>query len=110
MRAYGVTWLVLMWPVLAMACVAQAPTSPSTTFRSQLDDDWRYWMAQYPELATQFGVPGHNDRWTDYSAAAIDARAKYLRESLTRLSTVARAQLDAADQLNYDLYKELLET
>ena len=54
--------------------------------RAQLDDDWKYWMAQYPEIATAFGYPGQNARWTDYSQAAIDARAAYLKRSLQRCS------------------------
>src|SRR6185369_8691692 len=110
MRAHGVTLLVLLWPLLIMACVAHAPTSPAAAFRAQLDEDWSYWMAQYPELATQFGVPGHNARWTDYSPSSIDARADYLKKSLDRLSTLNRTGLEPADQLDYDLYRDLLDS
>src|SRR5262249_33996275 len=74
------------------------------------EEDWQYWISQHPELATQFGVPGHNGRWTDYSFGAIDARNDYLRSSLTRLQSVDRATLTPADQLNYDLYRELLDS
>ena len=63
-----------------------------------------------PEIATAFGYPGQNARWTDYSPAAIDARADYLKESVSRLSAIDRASLDANDQLNYDLYRDLLDT
>jgi len=110
MRVHGVTWLILLGPLLIMACVAQAPTSPATAFRTQLEEDWNYWMAQYPELATQFGVPGHNARWTDYSRPAIDARADYLTKSLARLTSGDRARLEPSDQLNYDLYQDLLDS
>jgi uncharacterized protein (DUF885 family) len=75
----------------------------------QFDRDWQYWMAQYPEVAASFGVPGGEGRWTDYSRDAITARATYVRESLDRLKFVERATLGESDQLNYDLYRQMLE-
>ena len=49
-------------------------------FRAQLDEDWKYWMAEYPELATAYGYPGQNSRWTDYSKAAIDSARRLSQE------------------------------
>jgi uncharacterized protein (DUF885 family) len=97
-------------PLLAAACVAQAPASPAASFHAQLDDDWKYWMGQYPELATQVGYPGQNAHWTDYSPAAVDARAAYLTRSAARLASLDRAAFDQEDRLNYDLYRDLLDT
>jgi uncharacterized protein (DUF885 family) len=77
---------------------------------AQLDEDWKYWMTQYPETATSIGYPGQNARWTDYSPSANDARAAYLKTSADRLGAVDRAPLSAGDQLNYDLYRDLLHT
>jgi uncharacterized protein (DUF885 family) len=99
--------------LLAIGCAAQSPNSnkgSGNPLRAQLDEDWKYWMTQYPELATAYGYPGHNMRWTDYSQAAIDARADYLRKSSERLNQINRAQLNGEEQLNYDLYRDLLET
>ncbi|HUL72876.1 MAG TPA: DUF885 domain-containing protein [Vicinamibacterales bacterium] len=95
---------------LMTSCVAQAPSGPNPSFHAQLDEDWKYWMTQYPEMATTVGYPGQNAKWTDYSDGAIAARAEYLRRSLDRLKATARASLDAGDQLNYDLYLDLLQT
>jgi uncharacterized protein (DUF885 family) len=67
-------------------------------------------MTQYPEFATIAGYPGQNARWTDYSQTAIDARTAYLRTSLERLSATARDRLAPDQQLNYDLYRDLLQT
>ena len=53
--------------------MAQAPTEPSESFKTQLAEDWTYWMTQYPETATSLGFPGLDARWTDYSRPAIDA-------------------------------------
>ena len=49
-------------------------------------------------------------RWTDYSRAAIDARMDYLKKSADRLRGMDRAMLDGQEQVNYDLYRDLLET
>ena len=96
---------------LALAC-ARKDASPATraAFRAQLDDEWKFWMEQYPEAATQVGYPGQNARWTDYSQAAIDGREAYLKKSLERLRGVNRDHLEPHDQLNYDLYRDLLQT
>ena len=99
--------------LLAIGCAAQSPNSNNRAedaLRAQLDEDWRYWMTQYPELATAYGYPGQNMRWTDYSQPAIGARADYLKKSLDRLKEIDRAQLSAEQQVNYDLYRDLLDT
>ncbi len=96
---------------LTFAC-ARKDESPATraAFKAQLDEEWKFWMEQYPEAATQLGYPGQNARWTDYSQAAIDGREAYLKKSLERLRGVNRDHLEPHDQLNYDLYRDLLQT
>src|SRR5262245_44363379 len=89
---------------LTIACAVQAPRRASDRVRAQLDDDWKYWMTEYPETATAFGFPGQDARWTDYTSAAIERRAQYLKQSAERLAAIDRAGLDAGDALNYDLY------
>ena len=90
----------------------QAPQQNAATaqFRTQLEADWSYWLAQYPELATQVGVNEHDHRWTDYSVAAMQSRAKYLSASVKNLASIRRDSLDPADRVSYDLYRELLES
>src|SRR5882757_7648177 len=98
--------------LLAAGCAAQSPNPPNRageTLRTQLDEDWKYWMAQYPELATAYGYPGQNMRWTDYSQSAIAGREDYLKKSFDRLKGIDRAPLNAEEQMNYDLYRDLLE-
>ena len=97
-------------PLVSAACVAQAPTNRSDNFRVLLDEDWKYWMTQYPEAATLIGYPGQDARWTDYRREAIDARNGYLRKSVERVRAINRAELDPPNQLNYDLYLDLLQT
>ena len=101
---------VLPWVFVSVACAARTSDRASTRLRAQLDDDWKYWMAQYPEIATSFGYPGQNARWTDYSQAAIDARNRYLKHSVDRLAAIDRARLDSHEQLDYELYRDLLDS
>ncbi len=96
--------------VLSAACVSRSARRPADMLRAQLDDDWKYWMSEYPELATSIGYPGQNRRWTDYSQTAIDARGARLKISLQRLQGIDRGPLGPDDQLSFDLYRELLET
>jgi uncharacterized protein (DUF885 family) len=105
--------LLLAFGLVVIGCAAQPPSGNKQSreaFRQQLDDDWKYWMTQYPELATAFGYPGQNMRWTDYSQSAIDARADYLKKSSDKLKAIDRTQLPPDEQVNYDLYRDLLET
>jgi uncharacterized protein (DUF885 family) len=88
--------------------IPQTPPA-SSSLRVLLDADWQYWMSQYPEVATQIGVPGHDGRWTDYSPAAIAARSAHLRETAARLASMARAALPSSEQLDYDLYRQLID-
>ena len=95
-----------------------AATSPSDAshsaaaqkLRGFLDADWRRWMEEYPEIATHVGYPGQNDRWTDDSPAGIERRKKHLSDGLATLKTISRSDLAGGEQLNFDLYLELLET
>ena len=107
---HHVLFSLLSLASLGVACAMQTSHRASDILRSQLADDWKYWMTQYPEMATAFGFPGQNARWTDYSQALVDERTRYLKKSLERLSTIDPAQLAAADQVNYNLYRDLVET
>jgi len=101
---------VLSFLAVSISCAVLAPERAPERLRRLFDDDWKYWMTQYPEQATAFGYPGQNARWTDYSQPAIDARAAYLKQSASRLAAIDRGSLDAAGQLNYDLYGDVLNT
>jgi uncharacterized protein (DUF885 family) len=79
-------------------------------FRAYLEDDWKRWMIEYPEAATGVGFPGQNRRWTDDSPQGIAARKQHLRDSLAKVKSFVRASLPEHEQLNYDLYLELLTT
>jgi uncharacterized protein (DUF885 family) len=77
--------------------------------RRLFEEDWKYTMEQAPESATENGYPGLNDKWTDQSLEAIARRKQELNEPLKVLRSIDRAQLNSADQLNYDLFERNLK-
>jgi len=94
----------------SQANAAGAPGNPTIEkLRAFLADDWKYWMIEYPEMATSVGFPGQNDRWTDHSPAANDRRTHHLYESLKTLRAIPRENLPLEEQLNFDLYQKLIE-
>jgi uncharacterized protein (DUF885 family) len=101
-------------PLLVMAQsgagMSSGQTDAARTFCAYLDQDWKHWMSDYPVMATFIGYPGQNRRWSDDSPEGIAARIKHLHESLATLKTISREALPVTEQLNYDLYRGLLET
>jgi uncharacterized protein (DUF885 family) len=109
--AFGGGLVVL--PMLALAQSkpgAAAASDVRQRFRTFLAEDWNRWLADYPEMATHLGFPGHNRSWTDESPAGIARREQHLRESLAKLKEFSREALPETERINYDLYRELLET
>lgn len=102
-----------------MSCVAVAATTgagPSTkpaissaSLRALVDRTWERSLSQSPEMATYIGDTRFNDRWSDLSPTAIESRYQDDQRTLTALIRIARDKLSAADQLNYDLFKQQLE-
>jgi uncharacterized protein (DUF885 family) len=114
MLMLGVGGLPLVMPMLAIAQSASvqpnAQAKAAREFRAYLERDWKRWMEQYPETATSIGFPGQNSRWTDDSPEGIGERIRHLHESLAELKSISRDPLPLDEQLNYDLYRETLET
>jgi len=106
--------MAVMVPSVTLAQVGRSnenmQNEATKNFRAFLAQDWKRWMEDYPEMATGVGYPGQNRRWTDDSPAGVAARESHLRESLDSLKKIERASLSPNEQLNYDLYDELLET
>jgi uncharacterized protein (DUF885 family) len=66
-------------------------------------------MEEYPEHATDVGYPGQDDRWRDDSPAGIARRKKHLADSLATLKATPRGELPASEQINFEIYLDLLE-
>jgi len=115
MAAIGLGSALLIVPMMILSdaragSAADAQTEETRKFRAYLEADWKRWMQEYPDVATQVGYPGQNDRWTDDSPAGIDRRKKHLAESIAELKSIHRDALPESEKLNVDLYSQLLET
>jgi uncharacterized protein (DUF885 family) len=115
MAAVGLSGALLVFPMMILgrtsaAAAADVRTEETRKFRAYLDADWKRWMEEYPEAATQIGYPGQNTRWTDDSPAGIGRRKKHLSESIAELKAIHREALPEPERLNFDLYSQLLET
>jgi len=110
----GAASVPLVMPMLAVAQFESSQTNsnakPAQDFRAYLARDWKRWMEQYPETATSVGFPGQNRRWTDDSKEGIAATIQHLHESFAELKSISRDGLPPDEKLNYDLYRETLET
>jgi uncharacterized protein (DUF885 family) len=84
--------------------------SESRAFRAFLETDWKKWLSEYPELATNFGFPGFDDRWTDDSPEGIDGRTRHLRTSVEELRRINPEGLSTRERVSYDLYEGILGT
>jgi uncharacterized protein (DUF885 family) len=100
-----------VWLAIALASAALGPDadaaevgpSPQERVHQTLDRIWDWQMTSYPEFATYVGVPGHDDRWTDESSAAIARRQQDLQGFLRELEALEVSGLDADAQLDREL-------
>jgi Uncharacterized protein conserved in bacteria len=66
-------------------------------------------LRESPETASFAGEPGYNDKWTDYSDAALGRRARFYDQNLKALSAIDRSKLNDSDRTNYDIFRRYLE-
>lgn len=70
------------------------------------DETWEQNLKENPTFASTLGDKRYNDKWGDYSIAAIERRHKDDIETLAKINKVDRSKLSVSDQLNYDLFKK----
>ena len=92
------------------AVLALTPPPANADPAQQLSDllaaEWQRWLARNPEEASLLGDHRFDDRWTDYSIAAIETGNRDDTRALMKLLEIDRDRLSAADQLNFELYRQ----
>ncbi len=95
------------------APVAEQATKPASEASQALhrffDAEWERGLRESPETASYRGDDRFNDRWTDMSLDAIQARQAADRAALEQLRAIDRAALGAEDRLSYDVMLWQLE-
>ncbi|MGH8080369.1 MAG: DUF885 domain-containing protein, partial [Lysobacter sp.] len=96
-------------PAAAASSDATARNPSAQTLHGLFDAEWERGLRENPEGASFNGDKRFNDRWTDQSLGAIQARAQADVDALARLKAIDRSRLSAEDQLNYDVFAWNLE-
>jgi uncharacterized protein (DUF885 family) len=91
------------------ALAADKSQTDSERLHRLFELDWERGLEESPESATSLGDTRFDDRWTDLSQAAIDARKSEAQWPLNVIKSIDRSKLSKADQLNYDLFRHDLE-
>ena len=87
------------------ARIASQPGSDSQRLQRLFELDWKHAMETSPEFATDVGYPGQNAKWSDLSPEAIAQRKRELDAPFKVIQSINRSALNAAEQLNYDLFQ-----
>ena len=97
--------------VIALSTVPVRAQSPdaSTRLNQLFADEWERGLVESPENASVNGDNRFNDRWTDFSPAAIARRQDEDRAALAKLHAIGRKELSPSEQLNYDTFEWQLE-
>jgi prolyl oligopeptidase len=83
---------------------------PAADFQALVEEAWEWQLVQNPVFASSLGDRRFNDQWTDNSIEAIERRQDEQQAFLYRVIAIDSSQLDAEDQLNYDLFRRSLQT
>ncbi|MBT8078968.1 MAG: DUF885 domain-containing protein, partial [Gammaproteobacteria bacterium] len=95
--------------LLSILAAVPATADVSADFQDLLRENWQWQLDENPVRASFLGDKRANDRWADNSLDAIAARQDQTRQFLRRLLEIDPSQLDAADRLNYDLFRRELQ-
>ena len=94
--------------LLALA-VPSAAQSPSDTLHDLFDEAWQYRLQTNPLFATSVGVHVYNDQLPEVSVAAAHAEREQEEAFLEQLQNIDRSALDRDDQVNYDIFAQVLQ-
>ncbi len=104
--AAGIIALMLLVPVCS---ITQAKETAGEALNQIIHDDWEWKMRNFPTWGTYIGDDRYDDKWTDLSPEAIDARNQYYIDVLAELKKLDPDELDETNRLNYDLFLYDLE-
>ncbi len=122
-RRSGTLAVSLLSVVLLSACTSSSSLSRSDTrdcrvipseqaaraFDQLLNEQWQYELAHSPEFASIIGDKRYNDRWSDYSSAAVAADRQATVGFLAKFQKVNAAALDGQRQLGLILMQRQLQ-
>ena len=112
MRTFFAIFLTVLF-AFSFAIHAQTAKSNDSEATKQLyalfNSEWERNLRESPTFATYLGDKRYNDKWSDNSLSAIEARYKQDISTLEKLKKIDRSKLSVSDQLNYDLFRKNYE-
>ncbi len=93
---------------MLLVCTLFAQTPKADLFQL-IDKDWAFRMQEYPAWASSLGFNDDKAAFSEVSVAAHERRADFWRDILKQLGSIDRSALTSADQVNYDMFKFMLE-
>ena len=91
--------------LLSTAAMAAGKPDAAADLHRLFETTWQKELDADPQMANYLGDNRYNDRWTDMSKDAIAGRHQHDVDTLAALQAIPRADLSAADRLNYDLFE-----
>jgi uncharacterized protein (DUF885 family) len=81
----------------------KASLSADLQFEQLMNEHWNWYTSQYPSFATSLGIRDYDDKLSDPSLDAYDARITYQKLLLTQFQASDLLALSKANQLNHAL-------
>lgn len=101
--------IALVAIALAVYVVKGRGEDPADTLQQLFADEWSARLAADPLFASYADVHDYDDRLPDPRPAAHEARLAQDQAFLDRLLKIKRRKLSPGDQLNYDLFRFVVE-
>lgn len=103
-------WRSFFCLCLFSICASEASAqSPNAILTQLFADEWEYTLREQPTFASYQGDSRYNDRWPDLTLAAHERRQEHKLALLKQLEAIEVTKLNAADRLNYRLFRNQLE-
>ena len=112
MKYTSLSYLVLLLSFLACETASDRSDSSNNAtdqLHALFQKEWGFRMQESPMWATSLGINKYNDRLPSASPEDAQRRADYWRNILEELAAIDRSQLSDEDQVNYDLFKFILD-
>ncbi len=97
---------ILISLLAPLILTAQTDASPAKKLFGEFFEDF---LRLHPEAATAFGRADYDDRWTDWSAAGIEARTRLDDAYLARLKALPADGLPEVDRVSAEVLRYGLE-
>jgi uncharacterized protein (DUF885 family) len=100
---------VLHAPAFAASGGKAAAGDVHAQLQALFDAEWEWQAREFPEFSTFRGDNRYNDRLTDQSAAAVQARRAHRQEHDARLRRIDRSRLTDEEKISYDVARFRLD-